>query len=90
MEQDEEDVTCTNRERNMTTSTSMFKSKLVCQVIVMTENNTISNYTSFNDGINSFLRKIDKDLSISKMAIDELQKLILKSVEQTMIVDKIA
>ena len=56
----------------------------------MTENNTISNYTSFNDGINSFLRKIDKDLSISKMAIDELQKLILKSVEQTMIVDKIA
>ena len=50
----------------MTTLTSMLKPKLVCQVIVMTENN-ITNYICFNDGFNSFLRKIDKDLSISNM-----------------------
>ena len=63
----------------MTTLTSMLKPELVCQVIVRTENNTIFNCTCFNDGINSFLRKIDKELSVSNMPTNELKKLVLKS-----------
>ena len=67
----------------MTTLTFMLKPELVCQVIVRTENNTISNYTCFNDGMNSFLRKIDKDLSLSNMPTNELKKLVLKSGQQS-------
>ena len=65
VEQDKEYITCTIKQCNMTTLTSMLKPKFVCQVIVMTENNATSYDTCFNDGINSFPRKIDKDLSIT-------------------------
>ena len=79
IEQDKGYMTCTNKQCNMTTLTSMLKAELVCQVVVRTENNTIFNYTCFNDGINSFLRKIDKDLSVSNMPTNELKKLVSKS-----------
>ena len=77
----EETITCPNC--NITTLASQVK--LVCQILLQTANN-ISNFTCFNDALQSFLKSINCQTALSDIEINELKKLLLTAGPQQMIV----
>ena len=81
----DEEITCTNC--HITTLTSLCNTKLIAQLIVKTTKE-LSTYTCFNDGIESFLKNIKCPKSLTEIEPTELRQLLLKSNEQTIIVDK--
>lgn len=85
--QDEEFLTCPKC--NITTLSSVLKPKLVCQLLVQSEGKLLS-YTCFNDAIESFLKTMKLETSVSEMSENELKKLLLHAGEMKMFVDKTA
>ena len=81
----EETITCPNC--NITTLASLCKTKLVCQIFLQTADN-ISNFTCFNDALQSFLKSINCQTALSDIEINELKKLLLTAGPQQMIVSK--
>lgn len=81
----DEEITRTNC--SITTLTSFCNTKLVAQIIVKTTKE-LATYTCFKDGIESFLKNVKCAKSLTEIEPAELKQLLLKSGEQTIIVDK--
>ena len=71
---DDEMITCNNCK--ITTLSSLLKTKLVCHILVNTEDG-MRNYTCFNDAIQSFLTKIKNTTPIADIPLNDLNKLLL-------------
>lgn len=84
--QDEEEITCSNC--SITTLASFCNTKLVAQILVKTATQDLETYTCFNDGIESFLKNVKSAKSLTQIETAELKLLLLKSGENTIIVDK--
>ena len=84
---DDEMITCNNCK--ITILSSLLKTKLVCHILVNTEDG-MRNYACFNDAIQSFLTKIKNTTPIADIPLNDLKKLLLKVGNQRMIVDKTA
>ena len=82
---EDETITCPNCK--FTTFITVSKTKLVCQILLKIDEK-IESYTTFNDGIYSFLRTIDNKTPVSEIAIVDLQKLLLQAGPKKMIIDR--
>ena len=83
---DEEFVTCKNCK--MTTLASVFQTKLVCQMMIKTDQNKLENFPCFNDAIQSFFTLKLCPTPISELNKDEMKKLFLTIGQMTMIASK--
>ena len=83
---DEEFVTWKNCK--MTTLASVFQTKLVCQMMIKTDDNKLENFTCFNDEIQSFFTLKLCPTPISELNKDEMKKLFLTTGQMTMIASK--
>ena len=83
---EEETRTCPNCKLTSFLST-VSKTKLVCQILLKI-NEKIESYTTFNDGISSFLRTIGNKTPVNEMAIMDLKKLLLQAGPTKMITDR--
>ena len=74
---------------NMTTLTSVFQTKLICQILLKTEDK-MTNYTCFTDVIESFLKIANHKTAVNDISKEELAKALLKADTLQMIADKSA
>ena len=72
----------------MTTLASVFQTKLVCQMMIKTDDNKLENFTCFNDEIQSFFTLKLCPTPISELNKDEMKKLFLTTGQMTMIASK--
>ena len=74
---------------NMTTLASVFKTKLICQILLKTED-MMTNYTCFTNAIESFLKIANHKTAVNDISKEELAKALLKADTLQMIADKSA
>lgn len=72
----------------MTTLASVFQTKLVCQMMIKTDQNKLENFPCFNDAIQSFFTLKLCPTPISELNKDEMKKLFLTTGQMTMIASK--
>ena len=83
---EDETITCPNCKLTTFLST-VSKTNLVCQILLKIDEK-IESYTTFNDGISSFLRTIGNKTSVNEMAIMDLKKLLLQAGPTKIIIDR--
>ena len=71
----------------MTTLASVFKTKLMCQVLLKT-GDKMTNYTCFTDAIESFLKFANHERAVNDISKKELTKALLNAGTLQMIADK--
>lgn len=85
---DDEIYTCTNKYCAIKSLLSLCNTKVVAQLVLKTEKE-IATYVAFNDGLLSFLSKINHQVSsLTQLDMNVLEKMLLTSKEQKMIADK--
>ena len=81
----DEMVTCSNC--NISILASEVPTKLVCRLVLKTSDGKVTNYTAFNDAMQSFLNNIGHQTSIRTIDTNNLKLLLLKAEPQQMVVD---
>lgn len=69
----------------MTTLASIFKTKLVSPIFIMTPDNKMQKFICFTDGIQSFLTIKKCNVSISELASKYIEKMLLPAGHLRMI-----
>ena len=84
--QDEETFTCEKCHNSLLTT--MHKTKLVCTLMIKTEDGKIATFTCFNNAMQSFLITISNQTPSSEINTNELKTMFLCAGSKQMIVDK--